>query len=764
MAEFTNLSSMKVAGKVETSAQGLLIGSTPDHTKLTNLEVGAVVLNTTDNNYYKYTSTGWIVSGSFIDRSDISDEIDADVKVVSDALTTAKSALQKEIDELEVRHDNEMDAIEGRATTLEGDVSSLKTRADGVDTSISTLNTDKADKDELAGYVPTGRTVNGKALSGNITLSAADVGALASGATAAAATKATQDGNGNVITTTYATKTELNDAVVSAAGAVYKVKGTKANYSDLPTVGNITGDVWNVINANGNTPAGTNYVWTGTEWDALGGTMDLTKYALSQDLSGHVGDNVRHITAEERNTWNGKADSSTVSTLSTNLSNLQAQVDGLVIPDGVTVDTALSTTSPNPVQNKVITTRINALESTVNGKEVPLTFNSPLTRSGNTVTHTNSGVTANTYGSSTVVPRITVDAAGHITGVTSETIVMPTKVSELTNDSEYVTSSGLNTTLEGYQTKGNYVTSDNLTSTLGSYQPKLTFDTTPTANSTNPVTSGGVLNAINTREAKLTWDDAPTSGSSNPVKSGGVFTALSSKAAASDVTALSTKVTNLETYAITSAGTAGQVWTSDGSGAGKWADAASGSSGSNFISINGYAQQYQWLLETTFMLSGTLSVNATEYKKLNYDTFNAERTKSLTNGTAYIRDVSISTSLWEDNTMLHKFVGAIESLINAIPNFIKINGDFTGTINIAACPYKLSASDHNMTIYDDFFCQRSESPQITLNYKHSMLQNYTTSYYIYASSVDSDYLPDAMKVVVCMGWYVEVISVSGTFA
>lgn len=39
-----------------------------------------------------------------------------------------------------------------------------------------------------------------------------------------------------------------------------------------------------------------------------------------------------------------------------------------------------------------------------------------------TISHANSGVTAGTYGSATAVPKITVDATGHVTGVTNTTI------------------------------------------------------------------------------------------------------------------------------------------------------------------------------------------------------------------------------------------------------------------------------------------------------------------------------------------------------
>lgn len=55
---------------------------------------------------------------------------------------------------------------------------------------------------------------------------------------------------------TYAKKTDIT--------SMYKHKGSKATVNELPVSGNTAGDVWNV------TSTGMNYVWTGTEWDALG--------------------------------------------------------------------------------------------------------------------------------------------------------------------------------------------------------------------------------------------------------------------------------------------------------------------------------------------------------------------------------------------------------------------------------------------------------------------------------------------------------------
>lgn len=82
------------------------------------------------------------------------------------------------------------------------------------------------------------------------------------------------------------------------AGSVYKVKGTKATIAEVLAVGTAAvGDVYNVTAAftlnSQKFPAGTNVVFVGTEegepdpsqqaqWDALGGTVDLTPYETTE--------------------------------------------------------------------------------------------------------------------------------------------------------------------------------------------------------------------------------------------------------------------------------------------------------------------------------------------------------------------------------------------------------------------------------------------------------------------------------------------------
>lgn len=81
--------------------------------------------------------------------------------------------------------------------------------------------------------------------------------------------------------------------------AIYTPKGSKDKYSDLPTDANV-GDVWNVAEAHNGHPAGTNYAWTGTEWDALGGSIDLSNYYNKSEVEGKIKVETDRADAEEK--------------------------------------------------------------------------------------------------------------------------------------------------------------------------------------------------------------------------------------------------------------------------------------------------------------------------------------------------------------------------------------------------------------------------------------------------------------------------------
>lgn len=129
--------------------------------------------------------------------------------------------------------------------------------------------------------------------------------------------------------------------------SVYRVKGSVQNYEDLPANPEV-GDVYNVINANPehHITAGENVVWNGTQWDELGGIFDTTAITsrLNQ-LDNTVGNHETRITQNEE------------------------EIEKC-LPDD-----SLSTTSENPVQNKVITVEINDLKTTTSENSSEISTN-----------------------------------------------------------------------------------------------------------------------------------------------------------------------------------------------------------------------------------------------------------------------------------------------------------------------------------------------------------------------------------------------------
>lgn len=76
-------------------------------------------------------------------------------------------------------------------------------------------------------------------------------------------------------------------AVSNKLTGVYSYKGSKEKFSELPTDVKV-GDVWNVEEAYNNHPAGTNWAWTGSEWDALAGSIDLSGYYTSEQVDAAI--------------------------------------------------------------------------------------------------------------------------------------------------------------------------------------------------------------------------------------------------------------------------------------------------------------------------------------------------------------------------------------------------------------------------------------------------------------------------------------------
>lgn len=105
-----------------------------------------------------------------------------------------------------------------------------------------------------------------------------------------------------------------------------------------------------------------------------------------------------------------------------------------------------------------------------------------------TLTIQKNGTTVNTF---------TANASSNVTA----NITVPTKVSDLTNDSGFITSYTETDPVFSASAAAS-ITSSDITA-WNNKQNALTFDTAPTASSTNPVTSGGVKTALDAKQATL---------------------------------------------------------------------------------------------------------------------------------------------------------------------------------------------------------------------------------------------------------------------
>lgn len=92
-------------------------------------------------------------------------------------------------------------------------------------------------------------------------------------------TKDQTDANIKVVADDLANNYYNKSQVDSKFTSVYIFKGSVDSVEDLPTEGNVIGDVWNVRKND------TNYAWTSEGWDALGGTAELASLTANGLMS-----------------------------------------------------------------------------------------------------------------------------------------------------------------------------------------------------------------------------------------------------------------------------------------------------------------------------------------------------------------------------------------------------------------------------------------------------------------------------------------------
>lgn len=148
----------------------------------------------------------------------------------------------------------------------------------------------------------------------------------------------------------------LVDELKASVAAALDYKGTKDTYEELPTEGNKKGDVWNVVAAHGTTPAGTNYAWDGTQWDPLGGTIDLSGYYTKTQVDDAISAAKTELEAADT------ALEGQITAVTNQLNNKVDKVEG----SGLISDTDLNQIRTNKSD-------IESLQTSVGGKQDELT-------------------------------------------------------------------------------------------------------------------------------------------------------------------------------------------------------------------------------------------------------------------------------------------------------------------------------------------------------------------------------------------------------
>lgn len=171
------------------------------------------------------------------------------------------------------------------------------------------------------------------------------------------------------------------DGVKAKLVNIYAYKGSKDKYAELPTDA-VAGDVWNVAEAHNGHPAGTNYAWTGSEWDALAGSVDLSNYFSKDEVNAAIAaESALRVAEEQRlegliltnttlaNEAKGIAseNQNAISGLSQSVGNINLILNG---NEDDNTDGVIGRLATVEEKNNAQDTRLTALEKLISGGEV----------------------------------------------------------------------------------------------------------------------------------------------------------------------------------------------------------------------------------------------------------------------------------------------------------------------------------------------------------------------------------------------------------
>lgn len=205
-------------------------------------------------------------------KADIEDTKNTAIGTIDEAVSTAESNISTIVSNAE-------DSITNIAVT-EANKAIANAAQEATDTATANVNSyvDGTVKPSLQTYVDQAQEDANSAATSmeQAALSATAASNYASNASADADNAAESAALASADAGSAAKSAELAQQIKDSLGNVYVYKGSVNSYSDLPSNAT-TGDVYNVVSN------GKNYAWTGSEWDDLGGTVDLSEYQKTAD-------------------------------------------------------------------------------------------------------------------------------------------------------------------------------------------------------------------------------------------------------------------------------------------------------------------------------------------------------------------------------------------------------------------------------------------------------------------------------------------------
>ena len=169
----------------------------------------------------------------------------------------------------------------------------------------------------------------------------------------------TIDVDGNERYVNIALTDKIKEVVGIQVGSVYVYKGTVASLSELENIAKKKGDVYNVtedFDYNGkHYPAGTNIAWNDTEWDPLGGTVDLSPITNRLDTAeSNINSHNTRLEALEEQVGTGSGDgslSNRVELLETDMTTLKGDKE---VSGSIKQQVASAIESANTYTNETI--------------------------------------------------------------------------------------------------------------------------------------------------------------------------------------------------------------------------------------------------------------------------------------------------------------------------------------------------------------------------------------------------------------------------